>query len=464
LRATESGAALPDMSRRLFLAALLAWQLLGRATAAPAGAEALLMVTADQHSAYARTAQFVALVDEMKAANPGLPVAVLLDGDTFEYGNVVARRSEGAIDFAMFAALARRAPTVLNLGNHEPEFFDLAETVKRVESTGIRVVTNIVNRTTNAPFAPAAVKLALGRDEAVVVGVTTDHRSTYRVAVRPSLDLSDPVTWAKNNFPTLLASAPLRIVLSHAGLIADRGMLPLVSDGTLFVGAHDHLRFVKSVGRTVYFHSGSWNEYASLVWLCRDAQGAPRWLVEQRKLDASSPGDPALAALIRETQQKYLTPSDLAVVGRLKNALSTSEAAQFVARAVRAATKADAAFIGNTTFGGGLPAGDVSQVALDDCVRFDGTICVATVTGARLRRLLAAANQGPDTPFERRRGEFNHAVGLPTIDDARTYRIATTDWGAKNTARYFGEPAIVWQEQPGEKLKAETVAALQLVH
>ncbi len=451
------------MSRRLLLAALLAWQSLGRVTAAPAGVEALLIVTADQHSAYARTAQFVALVDEMKAANPGLPVAVLLDGDTLEYGNVVARRSEGAIDFAMFAALARRGPTVLNLGNHEPEFFDLAETVKRIESTGVRVVTNIVNRTTNAPFAPAAVKLALGREEAVVVGVTTDRLSTYRVAVRPSLDLADPVTWAKNNFPTLLASTPLRIVLSHAGLVADRGMLPLVPDGTLFIGAHDHLRFVQPFGRTTYIHSGSWNEYASLAWLCRDARGTPRWIVEQRNLDASSPGDPALAALIQETQRKCLTSADLVVTGRLKNALSTAEAARFVARAVCDAAKADAAFIGNTTFGSGLPAGDVTRAALDDCVRFDGTICTATVPGPRLRQLLAVANQGPDTPFEQRRGEFNHAVGPPAIDDARIYRIATTDWGARNTARYFGEPAIAWQEQSGQKLKAATMAALQPV-
>ena len=69
-----------------------------------------------------------------KAEHPGLPLAILLDGDTLEYGNIVARRSAGAVDFAMFAALARRAPTVLNLGNHEPEFYDLADTVRRVDA------------------------------------------------------------------------------------------------------------------------------------------------------------------------------------------------------------------------------------------------------------------------------------------------------------------------------------------
>lgn len=92
-------------------------------------------------------------------------------------------------------------------------------------------------------------------------------------------------------------------------------------------------------------------------------------------------------------------------------------------------------------------------------MRFDGAIFTAEVDGARLRQLLAAANLGPDTPFEQRRGEFSFADGPAEIDPAKTYRIATTDWGAKNTARYFGEPAIAWREQPVLKLKAAVLSA-----
>ena len=429
-------------------------------TAAPPGVAALLIVTGDQHSAYARTAQLVALVDRLKADHPGLPLAVLLDGDTLEYGNIVARRSEGAVDFAMFAALARRAPTILNVGNHEPEFADLAATIRRAQATGVTVLTNITDRTTGAPFAPASTHLQLGRLDAVVVGVTTDDLATYRVAVRLSLDLANPVVWAKKNFPPLLASAPLAIVLSHAGLTADRALLPLVPAGTLFAGAHDHLRFVQREGRTVYFHSGSWNEYISLVWLCREADGAPRWVVEQVPVPADGPADPELAALIRETAAKYLTPEDNAVVGRTAAVLAPGEAARFVARALRTAAGVDAAFIGNTTFGAGLPAGDVTRVQLDACVRFDGAVFTAEVEGARLQQLLAAANQTVDTPFAQRRGEFCWAEGPAMIDPARRYRIATTDWGAKNTARYFGEPTLVWTEQPGLRLKTAVRQAL----
>jgi 2',3'-cyclic-nucleotide 2'-phosphodiesterase (5'-nucleotidase family) len=121
----------------------------------------------------------------------------------------------------------------------------------------------------------------------------------------------------------------------------------------------------------------------------------------------------------------------------------------------------DAAFIGNTTFGGGLPAGDITREQFDACVRFDGPLFTAEVTGARLRDLLAAANLNADTPFEQRRGEFSFAAGPDTLDPAKTYRIATTDWGAKNTARYFGEPAITWREAPGLRLKAAVLATMR---
>lgn len=449
-----------NLLRRLFLPFLLLTGALPSLPAAPAGAEALLLITGDEHSAYERTAQLVATVDRLKAENPGLPLAILLDGDTLEYGNILARRSHGAVDFAMFTALAARAPVILNLGNHEPEFYDLEDTVRRVEATGLKVVSNIVNRATSRPFAPASTVLPLGRERAVVVGLTTDLLATYRVAVRPSLDLANPVVWARKNFPELLAAAPLSIVLSHAGLAADREMLALVPDGTLFVGAHDHLRFVQPFGRTVYFHSGSWNEYLSLAWLCRDAAGAPRWVVEQIRIVPDGPAEAGLAALISATRAKYLTPEDTAEVGRIPAALTPAGAAQFAAEALREAAGVDAAFIGNTTFGAGLPAGGVTRLEFDACVRFEGAIFTAVVDGTRLRQLLAAANQGPDTPFDRRRGEFSFAAGPAAVDPAKTYRIATTDWGARNTARYFGQPALAWQELSALKLKAAVLAKL----
>lgn len=437
---------------------LLAFAIVLKATAADE-VTAIFVLTGDQHSAYERTAQFVAHVERLKKENPGVPLAVLIDGDTFEQGNVVAKRSGGAVEFAMFAALARRAPTILNLGNHEPEFYDPAQTVARVQATGVRVVSNLADKSSGQLLAPASLHLSLGNTEAVIVGVTTDQLTQYRAAVRPLLDLTDPVVWAKKYFADALRGAAIPIVMSHAGLRNDRAMFPLVPDGTLFVGAHDHLQLVHEIGRTVYVHSGSWNSHFSVARLHR-GEGGSHWTVAQIPIAPTDPADPELAALVRATGEKFLGSDDLAVVGWLPRALSRSDAARWVTHVVAEAAAVDAAFIGNTTFGAGLPGGAVTRVAFDACVRFDGTICVASVSGAQLRTWLARANEGIGTPFADRQGEFLFADGPKEIVVEKTYRIATTDWGMKNRERYFGTTGLVFAERPELRLKAVVAKAL----
>jgi len=448
---------------RLLLTTLLCWF---ASFAHAADPEAIVLITGDMHSAYDRTAQFVARVDRIKVENPGVPLAVLIDGDTFELGNAVAKRSEGAIEFAMFAALAKRAPTVLVLGNHEPEFFDVAETVARLRATGVTVLAaNLRHPATGQPYAPASTRLKLGAHEAVIVGLITDRLATFRAAVRPSLDLADPVVWARQNLPALLKDAALPIVMTHTGLKADRAILPLVPDGTLFAGAHDHLRFVHreglpaGAGRTVYFHSGCWTEFVSIARLHHTGTGL-RWDVEQVRIAPDDPADKPLAALVRATMKQHLTPEETALVGRAPRALGPTDAALFAVEAARAAAGADAAMIGGTTFGAGLPAGDVSRFALDACVRFDGALFVAEVDGAWLKKLMARTNQGPDTPFAERAGENLVAAAPPMIEPGRRYRFVTTDWVAKSAKTYLGDDAPALTEQPALKLKAAVIAAL----
>lgn len=446
------------MRRVLFLFVLLS------ALRAAEPAEAMLVVLGDMHSAYERSAQLVARVDRQKAEHPGVPLAVLLNGDTMEYGNAVARRTGGAIDFALLAALAARAPLVVNLGNHEPEFFDVAETVKKLEAAGARVVSgNLRDPATGKSYAPATHALRLGAHTVTVVGVTTDKLSTWRVAIRPQLDLADPVVWARENFASWLkpGAAVPAIVLSHAGLRADRAMLPLVPDGTLFAGAHDHLRFVHRAGRTVYFHSGSWLEFASIARLRRDPAGRFAWAVEQVPLSAGDPAEPTLAKFVRETLGKNLTPEEAMVVGRSSRALAPGDAARFAVEAARAAADADAALVGATTFGAGLPAGDVTRYAFDACVRFDGPLYAAEVSGARLQKILARANQGPETPFADRGGENLVAAVRGPIEPGRTYRLVTADWIARNAKTYLGDdPPALAERRPELKLKAAVLGAL----
>lgn len=445
-------------SRFVIFVFLVGAAVFGRAaTPAP---DAIVLIAGDLHSAYDRTAQFLAHVDRLRTENPGVPVAVLINGDTFELGNAVAKRSAGTVEFALFTALAARVPTVVNLGNHEPEFHAVAETVAKIQATGVIVLAgNVLNPSTRQPYAPASTRLQLGPLAATVVGITTDRLSTYRLAVRPELDLADPVVWAKHHLPALFREAPLPILLTHTGLKADRAILPLVPDGTLFAGAHDHLRFVHREGRTVYVHSGSWTEFISIARLRMTARGST-WDVEQQRIAPDDPVDQTLAALIRVTIEQNLTTEETAVVGQAARELGPTDAARFAVDAARRAAQADAAMVGGTTFGAGLPRGAVTRFELDACVRFDGPLFSAEVDGAWLQRLLARANQGPETPWAERAGENFVAVGPAKIEPVQRYRFVTSDWAVKNAKTYFGEDAPAFVEVPTLKLKAAVIQAL----
>jgi 5'-nucleotidase/UDP-sugar diphosphatase len=425
--------------------------------------QALVVVIGDSHSAYDKIPPFVAQVDELKQRNPHVPVAVLIDGDAFELGNAIARRSNAEIDLAFLHALAQRGPTILNLGNHETDFWGPAEAVAKIAATGVVVISgNLRDHATGQPLAPAVTKLQLGALEATVVGFATDRLATFRKAVQPELDLRDPVVWAKKNLPVLLKDQMLTIVLSHAGLRADREILDnerrLWGTSGLYAGAHDHLRLRHG---DYYFHSGSWLEMftvAKLLWNERTKRF--QWQLEQVAVDPAGPADPELTALVRRVRGQYLTTEDNAVVGYLEKPLTAAQAGQFAADALAHAALVDTAFIGNTTFGAGLPAGPVTQLDFSACVRFDGPIYTAVVDGGRLWRLLDTANGG-NLRFETATGEFNFAGGrMSGIDTNKAYKIATSDWGAKNSDRYFGEPPIEWHELPELQLKTVVRDAL----
>lgn len=206
------------------------------------------------------------------------------------------------------------------------------------------------------------------------------------------------------------------------------------------------------------FTRGSWTEFVSLARLHLTPAG-PTWSVEQIRLYPDDPADEKLAALVRTTFAQHLTPEETAVVGRTSRALGPTDAALFAVRAAQTAAHADAAMIGGTTFGAGLPAGPVSRFAFDACVRFDGPLFVAEVDGVWLKKLLARTNQGP-TPWAERAGKISSPPARPRIVGTRRYRFVTSDWAVKNAKNYFGDDAPAFTELPALKLKAAVRRAL----
>ncbi len=446
-----------SVNRRIALqltgsAALL--PVLGSKVLAQGAPTARLIILSDLHSAYERSAQLLAAVVS-EIAHSSVPAAILINGDVFELGNVVATRSAGTVDWRLLKKLAALAPTVLNIGNHEPDFVnDLGDVIKQARGSGVTVVTNIIDTRTGTSYADAGAMLELGDLQISLVGIATSAINTYPKATRAQLDIPDPATWAAEKLPAYLGEGGLTVVLSHAGVVADRAILPLLADGSLLIGGHDHLLIDHAEGATRYVHTGSWSNMFTVVDIAADSVLSTRRVAVA--LDGAA--DEELAALIAATMTEHLTDEERAVVGSSDTALTLGESARFAAASLAAAGGGDVGFIGHTTFGTGLPQGDISKYVFDSVVRFDGKVMRAEVDQPTLDAILARTNQEGDIPLAARTGDFLYAA--PEASGKDRYVIVANDWSAINQKAYFGREDLVFAEIPNLRVKAIIAAAL----
>lgn len=445
-------------SRRLVLALLAATAMspLARdiAQAADGKADFKLILLADLHSAYERLAQLAAAVDA--ARRDGAPALVVVNGDVFELGNTLAQRSRGEADWAFLAHLAAGGPVVLNIGNHEPDLVDdLAEVVDRAGKLGIRVLSNIVDSRTGKPYAPHAAEIKLGERTVAITALATNAINTYPKAIRPALTIPDPVVWAKDTLPALTAGRDFNLVLSHAGVGPDKQILPLLPDGSLLVGGHDHLVFRHDQGATRYVHTGSWSRGFAVASVTGKTIA-----LEQIDIALDAPRDAALAAAIDAVRAKHMTDTERAVVALSPKALGLDDTGRLVAGLIAKAHGGDVGLVGHTTFGTGLPAGPVDRLTFDSVVRFEGKLMRVEVSADDLAGIFAVANQDRDMPLDKRMGDYVYANPVAIVPGKR-YVLVTNDWTVMNRKAYLGREDLSFQPIPDAQLKPTVLAALK---
>lgn len=413
-----------------------------------------LVVLSDLHSPYARLAGLVAAVRRAVQESPD-PALILINGDVFERGNVVALRSDASLDWQALAALRAIAPVVLNLGNHEASIADdLGAVVRRMEAAGIRVTSNIIDQRSGRFLAPPLLEVCLGTARVAILALATDALETYRESVRHSIIVPDPVPFARSLVGQL--RGPGRpILLSHAGLSVDRTLLDLVPDGTILVGGHEHLTLSHTAGRCRFLHVGAWAETFGVV----DLEGENA-TVELRGVDPRQGVDPELTRSLEVLRQRHLRPADLSVVAEIGVPMPFDDAASHAVEWVRAAADADVAVLSHTTFGTGLDAGIATRFDFDAFIRFDDDVRTATVDGPTLERILGRANQHRVRSLEARTGDFVHA-GRLNVTASATYRLATIGWVAERQSMYFGVSGLRFDVVPGLGFKAVVAAGLR---
>jgi 2',3'-cyclic-nucleotide 2'-phosphodiesterase (5'-nucleotidase family) len=414
------------------------------------------IIISDLHSAYERIGQLLAAI-ESRIATDKAPHIILLNGDLFEIGNAVAARSAGEIEWTFLTALARLAPTVINIGNHEPDIDnDLANFVTRAQALGITVLSNIIDKRSGKPYAPDRAEVKVGGRKVILAGLATNAINTYPKATREMLDIPQPVEWAKVNLPEIVKADAINIVLSHAGVVADRDILPLLPDGTLLMGGHDHLNFVHEQGATRYVHTGSWCTSMTVATIAGPGKAAA---IETVTIDRDAPASPALKTLIEQTLEKHLTAEEREVVGKSVKAMSVDEAGRHVAQLIAAKTGADVGFVAHTSFGAGLPEGDIRRYDFNASLRFDGKLMVTEVDGEALAQILKRCNQDGDIPLAARTGDYLYAMPEKPERKER-YKLVCNDWSATNQKSYFGRGDLTFTEVADVKLKQTVLGGL----
>ncbi|KGD86256.1 metallophosphoesterase [Rhizobium sp. YS-1r] len=424
------------------------------AMAAGEGFQAIIL--SDLHSAYERMGQLLSVV-EKQVTGAGIPQVILINGDIFELGNVVASRSGGEIDWTFLDALAKLAPTIVNIGNHEPDLDnDLAHFVARARGLGITVLSNIIDKRSGKPYTQAGTTIEASGLTVKIAALGTDAINTYPKTARDKLDIPKPVEWARANLPTLLGGDGVNIVLSHAGVVPDRDILPVVPDGTLMIGGHDHLTLTHEQGETRYVHTGSWSSAITIATFTTAGKAAELTRIE---IDRSGPTSSVLKDLIPTVLARHLKEEERAVVAHTAKTMTLGETARFAAEAMAAKANADIGFIGHTSFGTGLPAGDISRFDFNAALRFEGKLMTSEVDAAVLSAILARCNQDGAIPLVARTGDFLYAA--PNAPEgSQRYRIVCNDWSAINQKSYFGRDDIAFVEVPDIKLKQLVIEAL----
>lgn len=431
----------------------------GCATAPMRNEEPQLRVLAisDLHSSYGQIAQLLAAF-RREVADHSPPHLIVVNGDSFEKGNVVSVRSEGAIDWAFMAELPKIAPTIFNLGNHDNDLVhDLHPVVARMRGLGLTVLSNIIDRRTGQPYADDFALMKVGGQTLRVAALGTPSLNSYPVESREWLTIPDPAEWAQTHLPTYLRGDGLKLVLSHVGVVDERQYLPLLPEGSLMVGGHNHLLFTHQQGATGFVHTGRWGETYAVAEYGADGVVQTR-LVEVK---ADGPADPALAALIGQTLAAHLTDAERAIIGHNPRALTLGETGRAISAGFAREVGADYGFIGLTTLGTGLKAGSIDQFHFDEVVRFDGRLMVAEVEASRLAAILAYCNQDEPTPIERMTGDYPFAApreeGLVL---GSTVKLVTTDWCARNQSKYFGTTDLAFVDVATDGVKAVAKKAL----
>ncbi len=418
-----------------------------------------IICMADLHSAHESLPRISGMIHQLNDTT-SVPILILINGDIFEAGNVVALRSQGSLEWKFLERLQQVAQVVVNVGNHEGALEDdLTEVVERMQNLGIRVVSNIFETSTETLLAEPFTTVQPGGREVRIAGIATDDASTYREIHRNRWTFPDAEAYAADQIASILDAEMLNIVMDHDGILSDQAMKNSLPDGTLLLGGHDHLRLINLQDSFIGLHSGWWGAIVDQVTVTFEDD---RHTFELRtyELTPDSPKDLTLLQAVQQAENEHLSSNEREVVAVTASPRDQIETMEACVGLLHQATETDCTLLNNTTFGAALPQGNIRRHDMNAVIRFDSGMMQTEVSGAQLETIRGTANQQNMTNWTQSAGEYVLGPFPETIDANEVYTLSVNAWIALdfNQQRFLGLSGLSFSPVPDLDSIREVVA------
>ena len=258
-----------------------------------------------------------------------------------------------------------------------------------------------------------------------------DFKSLVRL---PELHFDDPVAAAREMVRVLREEERVDVVvmIGHEHTFDDYALARAVPGIDLIFGSHSHEKhpLTKIDGTKTWFIAPfQYLTYISRVSMSFDGRRLTSVKGELVPVDARMKTDARIekrvAEMERELERDPQYASLFEPVGTLAQPLSVDALAARTLEAVRNAVHADVALSTVSSFRQPLPSGTITQESLRAAMPYDNEIVTCELRGDALQKLLAAidARKGTDS--------FCYIARPESIDPAKTYRVAATDYVAR---------------------------------
>ena len=283
-----------------------------------------------------------------------------------------------------------------------------------------------------------------------------------RLVTNASLTFSDPVEAARDVTQTLRQRehADLIVMIGHEHA-EDDYKLARLADIDIIFGTHTHMKreFTQIPNTHTWFISPfQYGSYVTVVDVTFD--GKKRVSVRGRlaPIDESVRADPAVARRVAKMQRDLeADPAyrELFVpFAKLPRPMEVSDVVSLTLDTMRDVAHADAAMSTASSFRQALPKGPIDPETLRAALPYDNEIVVAEVSGAQLQQLydLAVADPASDA--------YSFTTKL-TIDPAKIYKVAITDYMARVAASYRDRFVAAKLNSTGMRVRAEVMKRLR---